>query len=386
MIIKYTPINIDNGYQLGNDFLMNNLKAHKVLLKVDNICFSYRTHLSRALRVVCGVSFDIHKGEFLSLLGPSGCGKTTLLRLIAGLEKPDSGLILPSVSGQAPKVGMVFQDLALFPHMSVARNVGYALRHLSRAARRERTDEMLALVGLLEKRGAYPHELSGGQKQRLALARALARQPDLILLDEPFASQDVTLRAQMRDDVMHILREAGVAALLVTHDPEEAMQFADRIAIMNEGGIQQIGVPSEVYNKPRSAFVASFFGQVNTLRGRVNNGSISTPLGLIKASEFQDNTSVQVIIRPEALRLSAHDPAVDHHDSRYAHAHAYVSESKYLGRSTLVHMDTHDLDDVDQKSVHFHARIPGTFLEQESDVQDIFLDESQVFIFKDEAA
>ncbi len=365
---------------------MNNPKKPEILLKVENIFFSYSVHSSRAPGIVCDVSFDIHKGEFLSLLGPSGCGKTTLLRLIAGLEQPGGGVIIPGDSGQLPKIGMVFQDLALFPHMSVARNVGYALRHLSRIERRSRTDEMLALVGLSDKRGAYPHELSGGQKQRLALARALARQPDLILLDEPFASQDTTLRAQMRDDVMHILREAGVAALLVTHDPEEAMQFADRIAIMNEGGIQQIGAPSEVYNKPESAFVASFFGQVNTLKGRVNNGSISTPLGVIKASEFQNNTNVQIIIRPEALRLSVHDPAVDHHDPKHTHAHAYVSESKYLGRSTLVHMDTHDLDDAGQKSLHLHARVPGTFLEQENDVQDVFLDQSQIFVFKDEAA
>lgn len=356
----------------------------KILLKANKLCFSYRANLSRPPSVVRDVSFDIHNGEFLCLLGPSGCGKTTLLRLLAGLETPDSGVI--QSSGSMPKIGMVFQDLALFPHMSAARNIGYALRHLSRAQRRDRINEMLALVGLANKRGAYPHELSGGQKQRLALARTLARQPDLILLDEPFASQDVTLRAQMRDDVMHILREAGVAALLVTHDPEEAMQFADRIAIMNEGGIQQIGAPSDVYNHPKSAFVASFFGQVNTLNGRVNNGSISTPLGLIEASGFQNNTNVQVIVRPEALRLSSHDPTVDHHDPKHTHAHAYVSERKYLGRSTLVHMDTHDFDHIDQKPVHLHARVPGVFLEQGSDVQDIFLDQSQIFVFKDEAA
>ena len=362
---------------------MTALGATDILIKADKLCFSYRAHLSRSTSVVCNVSFDVHKGEFLCLLGPSGCGKTTLLRLLAGLETPDKGSI--QFGDNRPEIGMVFQDLALFPHMSAARNVGYALRHLSRAQRRIRTDEMLALVGLSDKRGAYPHELSGGQKQRLALARALARQPDLILLDEPFVSQDVTLRAQMRDDVMHILREAGVAALLVTHDPEEAMEFADRIAIMNEDGIQQIGEPSEVYNKPKNAFVASFFGQVNMFKGRVDHGAIATPLGAVETTEFQDKTDVQVIIRPEAVMLSAHDPAVDHRDPNHAHAHAHVSERKYLGRSTLVHMDTHDLDNPDQKPVHLHARVPGVFLNQGSDVQDIFLDQSQIFVFKDEA-
>ena len=359
-------------------------QSPKTLLKVNNVCFSYRADLSRRLGVLKNISLDIHTGEFVCLLGPSGCGKTTLLRLIAGLETLESGSI--QSDGEALKIGMVFQDLALFPHMSAARNIGYALRHLSRSKRRARTDEMLALVGLSDKRGAYPHELSGGQKQRLALARALARQPDLILLDEPFASQDITLRAQMRDDVMHILREAGVAALLVTHDPEEAMQFADRIAIMRNGQIEQIGTPTEVYNQPSSAFVASFFGHVNTIKGFVNNGCISTPIGVIEAPEFDDTAAVQVIVRPEALKLSSCKHTSAEHHATCNHRHAVISEQKYLGRSTLVHMDTHDLNHQEQKPLHIHARVPGTCLAKGNDVQDIFLDQSQVFVFEDDAA
>lgn len=358
------------------------MKISKILLNINNLSFSYLGKGEPVCGVLNRVSLDIQKGEFLSLLGPSGCGKTTLLRLIAGLETPQSGCI--NCGREAPKIGMVFQDLALFPHMSAARNIGYALRHLSRSARRARVDEMLELVGLYDKRGAFPHELSGGQKQRLALARALARQPDLILLDEPFASQDISLRAQMRDDVMHILREAGVAALLVTHDPEEAMQFADRIAIMKDGEIEQIGTPADVYNHPSSVFVASFFG-ANRLKGRVKGGVISTALGMIEASEFQDNTAVEIIVRPEALQLSAHNPAVDHHDPNHRHAHAHISERKYLGRSTLVHMDTHDLDGTGNKPVHLHARVPGVYLDQGCDVQDIFLDQSQIFVFEDDS-
>lgn len=339
------------------------------------------------MSVVRDVSFEMYKGEFLCLLGPSGCGKTTLLRLIAGLEKAHSGLIsMPDISNCPPKIGMVFQDLALFPHMSAARNIGYALRHLSRPERHARVAEMLDLVGLSDKRGAYPHELSGGQKQRLALARALAQRPDLILLDEPFAAQDITLRAQMRDDVMHILRDANVAALLVTHDPEEAMEFSDRIAIMNDGEIEQIDTPINVYNKPKNSFVASFFGQVNALKGRVQNGKISTPAGFVSAPSFEDNTPVDIIIRPEALKLSLHDPALDHHGKNLAHVHAHISESKYLGRSTLVHLDTYDIDNGVEKPVHLHARMPGVFSDQQCDVQDIFLDHSQIFVFKDEAA
>ncbi len=362
-------------------------KKAEILLKADHLFFSYAKKTAQSMGVLRDVSFEISKGEFLCLLGPSGCGKTTLLRLISGLEKPDSGSItMPGIENRAPKIGMVFQDLALFPHMSAARNIGYALRHLSRTERRSRIDEMLSLVGLSDKRGAYPHELSGGQKQRLALARALARHPDLILLDEPFAAQDITLRAQMRDDVMHILRNAGVAALLVTHDPEEAMQFADRLAIMNEGKIEQIGTPVNVYSTPQNAFVASFFGQVNSLKGRVQNGGIITPLGFVPAEAFEDNTPVNIIIRPEALQIAVHDPAIDHHNPKHAHTHGRISEQKYLGRSTLVHLDTHDIDDNKNAPVHVHARMPGMFLEKEQDVQDIFLDHSQIFVFKDEAA
>ncbi len=367
--------------------MTNEPKNTDVLLKVEDLCFTYASQKSQSCNVLRDISFEINKGEFLSLLGPSGCGKTTLLRLIAGLEKADSGSIsMPDIQSRCPEIGMVFQDLALFPHMSAARNVGYALRHLCRSERRARVNDMLDLVGLLNKRGSYPHELSGGQKQRLALARALARQPDLILLDEPFAAQDIRLRAEMRDDVMHILRDANVAGLLVTHDPEEAMHFADRIAIMKEGEIEQIGSPINVYNSPRNSFVASFFGQVNTLSGVVKNGGISTAAGFISAPDFEDQTPVNIIMRPEALKLRIHDPAVDHNDPRHLHAHGHVSERKYLGRSTLVHLDTCDIDGEDDEPVHLHARIPGVFSEAEHDLQDISLDQSQIFVFKDEAA
>lgn len=359
----------------------------QIVLKLEGVSFGYNTPKGVPLDILQDISLAIQDKEFLCLLGPSGCGKTTLLRLIAGLDSPASGTItFPAARGDRPKVGMVFQDLALFPHMSAARNIGYALRHLTREERRTRTDEMLQLVGLIDKRANYPHELSGGQKQRLALARALARQPDIILLDEPFAAQDIMLRAQMRDDVIHILRKAGIAALLVTHDPEEAMQFADRIAIMNEGRIAQIGCPIDIYNTPQNAFVASFFGQVNTLKGRVHGGHIMTPLGSIPAPDFADQTPVKIIIRPEAFTLRPHDPAVDHNEPDHAHTHVTIAEKKYLGRSTLVHIDTCNLDNNSEPRIHLHARMPGIFSDHEQPLQDILLDPSHIFIFKDEAA
>ena len=244
------------------------------VVELKNICFSYGRTREPVLN---DISLTIQPGEFLCLLGESGCGKTTLLRLIAGLQSPQSGSI--TADDNYGTIGMVFQDLALFSHMDVARNVGFALRHLSKTERKERITEVLDLVGLLSKRHCYPHELSGGQKQRLAIARALAPKPGLILLDEPFIAQDYNRRAHIRDEIMHILRESGVSALLVTHDPEEAMHFSDRIAIMKEGCIEQIASPHKIYNDPATPYVASFFGQVNHFYGSVKDGGLKTDIG-----------------------------------------------------------------------------------------------------------
>ena len=230
------------------------------VLSVNAVSFTYQGARQETLRAINDVSFTLKQGEFFSLLGPSGCGKSTLLRLIAGLQSPDKGVIdIHSMSNTPRKVGMVFQDLALFPHMTVAKNIEFAIKHMPRADRKTRIDEVLHLVRLTTKRDHYPHTLSGGQQQRLALARSLAPKPDLILLDEPFASQDVSLRRSIRNDVIDILKQSDVAAILVTHDPEEAMYFADRMAIMRAGHIEQIGTPQELYQNPMNAFVASFF-------------------------------------------------------------------------------------------------------------------------------
>jgi len=302
------------------------------ILEVSNLSFSYQADKRGDEKVLHDICFDICQGEFLCLLGPSGCGKTTLLRLISGLESASrSHQQSLKFKDTTINIGMVFQDLALFPHMNVKRNIGFALRHLPRAQRNKRIDEMLDLVDLSDKKQAFPHALSGGQKQRLALARALAVQPDIILLDEPFAAQDISLRVQIRDDIMHILRRAGVAAILVTHDPEEAMQFADRLVVMNKGKIEQVGAPFEVYNNPKNSFVASFFGQANHLTGRVENGGVQTNIGFIPAPNFAEQTAVNIIIRPEALKLSSHDPSIDHHAKGCEHAHGVVSESQYIG-------------------------------------------------------
>ena len=248
----------------------------------------------------------VERGEFVALLGPSGCGKTTLLRLIAGFEEPDAGELCVDerrVNGVAPerrRVGMVFQDYALFPHLTVAANVGFGLK---RAARPERVRELLALVGLDGLGHRYPHELSGGQQQRVAVARALAPAPAVVLLDEPWSNIDPLLRGSMRDELAAILRSLGASVLLVTHDREEAFSLADRIAVMREGRIVQAASPEELYSAPADRWTAGFVGAGNFLPGRIDGDLVETLLGRFPVVGRNGASDVDVLIRPELLEL-----------------------------------------------------------------------------------
>ena len=261
-------------------------------------------------RAVDSIDLDAWNGNFLALLGPSGCGKTSTLRLIAGFERPDSGTI--QIDGETVaangvfvppehrRVGMVFQDGALFPHMTVAKNVAYGLPRS--AGRDERVARMLDFVGLSGLGHRMPHELSGGQQQRVALARALAPRPTVILLDEPFASLDVALRTRLRGELRTILRRAGVTAILVTHDQDEALSFADDVAVMFGGKIVQRATPSELYRRPASPEVASFLGEANLLAGEAADGRVSCELGELFTPGCTPGP-VEVLVRPEAVRL-----------------------------------------------------------------------------------
>lgn len=343
-------------------------------------------HRYGATAAVDGVTVAVAPGEVVCLLGPSGCGKTTVLRLAAGLETLQEGEIRLSGSTVAgpgvdvpPErrgVGLVFQDYALFPHLDVLDNVAFGLTGMSAADRRARAEAVLALVGMKGHARAFPHELSGGQQQRVALARALAPQPRVVLLDEPYSGLDARLRDHVRDEVLHILKASGSACLMVTHDSEEAMFMADRIAVMRAGRIVQQGTPVELYCEPVDAFVASFFGEVNQIRGVVHAGSVETPIGSIPARGLVEGTPATVVVRPEAVAIQPWSMMYSEDPS------GIVEQARLLGRTSLVHMAVSSPAQAD-RSVHLHARVPGVHLPKPGARVRIQIDPAQTFVFAD---
>jgi putrescine transport system ATP-binding protein len=301
-----------------------------------------------ATMAVDGVSMSVEPGELFALLGPSGCGKTTLLRMVAGLETPDSGQILidgvdvTALPPYARPVNMMFQSYALFPHMDVAANIAFGL-HQERMDRRRiaaRVSEMLALVQMSDYGGRRPHELSGGQRQRIALARALAKMPQLLLLDEPLAALDRKLRAETRLELIGIQERVGTTFLLVTHDQEEALGMASRIAVMNRGRVVQIGTPAEIYERPGSRFVADFVGEVNLFEGELTAGfncltltvaGFDRPIPLPPVTALPQGAAATLALRPEKLQLWHEPPA------GFA-LPATVSSVGYLGGASIVHL------------------------------------------------
>ena len=284
-------------------------------VRLDKIVKSYGSTLA-----VNDVSLDIKEGEFLTLLGPSGCGKTTTLRLISGFIQPTSGAIHfgdKNVTGIAPQhrqIGMVFQDYALFPHLTVSENIGFGLveRRYEKAAIKKRVDELLNLIKLEEAAERYPSEISGGQAQRVAVARAVAHPPSVLLMDEPLGALDLKLRETMQTELRRIQQELGITAVYVTHDQSEAMNMSDRIVVMNDGIIEQIGSPKGIYTNPQSVFVANFIGQVNILNCHVTTqGDKSTELDyhgqkitVQNEKSLRKGTAIFLAIRPEDIKIT----------------------------------------------------------------------------------
>ena len=281
------------------------------LLKVESI-----TKRFADTPVVKDVNFTVYPGEIFALLGPSGCGKTTTLRIIAGFETADTGTILMGerllaneaihVPPESRGIGLVFQDYALFPHKNVLDNVAFGLRKVPKQTRRARAFEVLEMVGMKDFHARLPHHLSGGEQQRVALARSIIARPKLLLLDEPFSSLDPGLRQATRDEVRALLKDAGISAVLVTHDQEEALSFAERLAVIKEGSIEQIGTPEAVYQHPETAYVADFLGQTNFLNAYVKNGIAETPFGRV-AVDGAATGEMLLSIRPECLTMTGPD-------------------------------------------------------------------------------
>ncbi|MGU3450025.1 ABC transporter ATP-binding protein [Methylobacterium sp. 391_Methyba4] len=282
-------------------------------LRLEELTKRFGTH-----HAVEAVTLDLEPGEFFCLLGPSGCGKSTLLRMIAGFERPTAGRILlgeadlTALPPHRRPVNMMFQSYALFPHMSVAGNIGYGLKGLGRAAAANRVADLLRLVRLDGFGDRRPDTLSGGQRQRVALARALAREPQLLLLDEPLGALDRGLREETQGELRAVQRRLGTAFIVVTHDPEEAMMLADRIGVMEGGRLIQVGPPAELYRRPASRFVAGLLGDVNLIPGRLGAGGpggareVETAYGAVRgvaADALETGAAVVVAVRPEDLVL-----------------------------------------------------------------------------------
>lgn len=332
-------------------------------------------------RVLNNVSLVIPGGELVCLLGPSGCGKSTLLRLAAGLETLQAGsIVINDVTVAAAElhtapehrhIGLMFQDYALFPHLNVLGNVCFGLSGMAKRKARTRAMEMLDQVHMAGHAEAYPHMLSGGMQQRVALARALAPEPRLLLLDEPFSGLDTNMRAQIREDTLEVLRASGVATLMVTHDPEEAMYMADWIKILGRNGrILQTGNPHEIYYHPRDEFVARLFGLMNTVEGVVEGAKVETPFGAVDAGAAADGETVQVLIRPEGIVLESGEGEVG--------VPVDVRSTHLLGHSSVVRVATRTDAGAGQE---FFVRVHKDFAPELAHRVTAYINPAHCFVF-----
>ena len=336
--------------------------------------------------VVADVSLQVMSGQVTCLLGPSGCGKSTTLRIIAGVERQDAGLVVVDgvvysddprhLPPEARGIGLMFQDFALFPHLNVGQNVGFGLTG-GRPEKALRVGHLLERVDLAGFAGKYPYELSGGEQQRVALARALAPRPRVMLMDEPFSGLDNRLRDGIRDETLEVLKEEGTAVLLVTHEPDEAMRMADEIALMRGGKIVQRGAPYTVYNNPVDREAAAFFSDINVIRGRVQGALTATPFGQFLAPGVADGTDVEIVIRPQHLKIdfdrAGRGPNETPQDG--VPARGVVVRARFMGKESLVEFA------MDFDGSILKATVPGVFLPKPGNPLWLTIRRDRCFVF-----
>ena len=334
--------------------------------------------------VVRNVSFEVMSGQVTCLLGPSGCGKSTTLRLIAGVETPDKGEVFvdgdlvcnasKSTPPEGRNIGLMFQDFALFPHLTVGKNVAFGL---AKGAAASRVPELLSKVGMERYIDRYPHELSGGEQQRVALARALAPGPKVMLMDEPFSGLDDRLRDSIRDETLAVLKEAGTAVLLVTHEPSEAMRMADSIALMRDGAIVQIGAPYNIYNSPVDIGAAEFFSDINVVKGVVQGALTETAFGKFLTPGLADGTKVNICVRPQHIKIDfdrdGKGPNPTPAEGTAVKGH--VRRARFMGKESLVEFT------MEHDGSTIHAVVPSVFLPKPSTALWIMIRRDRCFVF-----
>ena len=350
------------------------------------------SHAYNKQKILNNFSMKLEQGEVVSLLGPSGCGKTTLLKLASGIETLQHGEIKLNdkivsscnfhLKSEKRDVGYVFQDCALFPHLTILQNIFFGMKSNEIEKQKNKIQSLMKEINISSLAKKYPHQLSGGQQQQVALVRAMASDPQIIFLDEPYSNLDSRLKEKIRDQMLHILREYNITALLVTHDPEEAMFMSDKIGVLNNGSIEQFGSPIDLYLRPKSAFIAEFFGEINIFEGTVENGSVNTVLGTFICSKQLNKKKVKIVIRNEAIKLFSENKLNLNNNKQTEFVTSpyfgYVMEARLLAGSTLVHLSLK----VNQSNFHIHAKIPGlNFFNVDQRVL-VATDPSQIFVFQ----
>ena len=344
-------------------------------VKINNLSHSINNQ-----KVLQNINLELEKDKIACILGPSGCGKTTLLKLIAGLEKVTTGDIIINdeivssntmhLKTEKRKIGFLFQDYALFPHLTVKENLNFAISN----GKKEKHDieEIIEIIKLPNSLHKYPHELSGGEQQRVALARSIIAQPDLLLLDEPFSSLDLSLKEEVRDDTLHLLQKSNISVLIVTHDPFEAMFISNKIYIMQKSGkIVQSGSPRQLYNEPINSYVAGFFGETNKFKGMVKNAEVQTPIGKIKTHNNLESKEVVIHVRPQGIKLTQEQTPVNG-------IKGTVKASKLMGSFSFVHLSVLDHNN---EIVHVHSHMPASFIPGQSTAVGIEIDDEQIYVF-----